>query len=248
MVDTNIFTVFNIPPYYFFAGIGLVFAFAFYILSIGFRHKPVDRNALILFASFIGLLGGAIGFGYLTGLCKTLFTGEPFRSIGIVFYGGLTGFVITFLVLQKIINKSIDKTILNIFAASIPLFHSFARVGCFFAGCCYGKTADTFICVDYILKGTTEVISVIPVQLIEAALNMILFFILWRILKKHPEKNILPIYLFTYAVFRFILEFLRGDSIRGMFGILSFSQIYSLIIILALIIIKIRGIKKHENI
>lgn len=253
MVDTNDFSVFGIAPYYFFAGIGLMLAFAYFILNISLLGKPVNRNAVILLISLIGLGAGAIGFGYLTKICIALYTRSPITNalsskVGIVFYGGLTGFILTFLILQKLINKVIDRTTINVFAVAIPLFHAFARVGCFFAGCCYGKKVDTFISVDYVLRGSTEVISVFPVQLAEASLNLILFFILWYILVKHPQKNILPIYLISYATYRFLLEFLRGDANRGVFGFLSFSQIYSLLIILAVSVTLFREDNKNETV
>lgn len=251
MIDTNHFAIFGISPYYFFTGLGLLFAFGFYILFISYSGKDVNKNAIILFLSFIGLFLGAVAFGYITNLCVALYNQIPLTEVlksgaGIVFYGGLTGFIITFVLLQKKFNKSIDKTVLNIFSTSIPLFHTFARIGCFFSGCCYGKNIDSFMSVDYILRGTTEAIRVFPVQLVEAGLNLVLFFVLCYILVKQPKRNILPVYLSTYATYRFILEFLRGDPKRGVFGLPSFSQIYSLLILLVLVILKFRGERKNE--
>ena len=250
MIDTNNFSVFGIAPYYFFAGLGLVFAFAFYILNVSFSGKNVNKHAIILFLSFIGLGIGAVAFGCLSKICIAIYTNSSILSafasgVGIVFYGGMTGFVFTFMLLQKKLNKTVDRTVVNILAVSIPLFHAFARVGCFFAGCCYGSELNTFISVNYILRGSSEIISVFPVQLVEAILNFVLFLVLWYILKKHSDKVILPIYLFSYAIYRFLLEFLRGDTYRGKFGLLSFSQIYSLLIIITIVLFRFRKDRKN---
>lgn len=63
-----------------------------------------------------------------------------------------------------------------------------------------------------------------PVQLYEAAFNLSLFFII-RYAYKHKKTDgtIIALYLLTYPVGRFCLEFLRGDD-RGMFMGLSVAQ------------------------
>lgn len=255
MIDTNTFLIFGIPPYYFFAGIGLVASFGFFIIYIAYLDKPVHKNGMIAFLSFIGLGIGASGFGYLTKICMALYTQSALPNFhelkaGIVFYGGLTSFVSSFILLQKLINKSLDRQIVNTMATAIPLFHAFARIGCFFAGCCYGKKLDTFISVNYIPLGKTEASPIFPVQLVESSVNFTLFFVLLYTLIRYPKKNLLKIYLLLYAVCRFFLEFLRGDDNRGVFGMLSFSQIYSVIIVFSLLIIevtgKFKGDKKNE--
>ena len=83
----------------------------------------------------------------------------------------------------------------------------------------------------------------LPVQLIEAGLNFICFGVLFYILLKHLKQvdnrksdnwkrgRLLGIYLLYYIVARFILEFFRGDAVRGGIGILSTSQIISILLI-----------------
>ena len=119
---------------------------------------------------------------------------------------------------------------MDIVAVCVPLFHCFARLGCFFAGCCYGELIDTPISVLY-KTAYLEAALRIPVQLIEVGANLIIFVICLAFLIKQilPQK-ILLLYLFLYAFVRFLDEFIRGDIMRGFVGIFSFSQIVSLII------------------
>ena len=77
-----------------------------------------------------------------------------------------------------------------------------------------------------------------PVQLVEAGCNLILFAILFLLYDKNKisEKNTFKVYLFSYAIIRFLSEFLRGDEYRGFVGLLSTSQFISVLIIIGLII------------
>lgn len=253
VVNTNNMLILGIPPYFFFVGIGAAVAISYYLLSLAKTNHSVNKNGVILLLSVIGLVIGAVFFGFLTKLAIALYNDIPinenyFSNLGIVFYGGLTGFVVTFICLQKIINKEINIEIINILAVTIPLFHCFARVGCFFAGCCYGKELDTFISINYIPADLNVAAPRIPVQLIEAGANLLIFVFLFILSKKQQKRNLLIWYLSIYAVCRFALEFIRGDAVRGEFGCLSFSQVYSLLIIAGICIFNIiRRVKHNES-
>lgn len=72
-----------------------------------------------------------------------------------------------------------------------------------------------------------------PVQLLEAALNLGLFFLLYYLLNKGKLKGgLFALYLGLYSVIRFLDEFLRGDAYRGFFLGLSTSQVISIILFL----------------
>ena len=71
----------------------------------------------------------------------------------------------------------------------------------------------------------------IPVQLIEALAEFILFAVLIMLDRRKEKVDLLKVYLLSYAVIRFIDEFLRGDEIRGMYWSLSTAQWISVIII-----------------
>ena len=144
---------------------------------------------------------------------------------GFVFYGGLFGVLFGLYRYSKKhgLNK---KSVNNMVTPAIPLFHFIGRIGCFLSGCCYGYKLSSDISLFGILT-----IDRFPTQIIEAVFNLLLFIIIVIFQKKKPQLSWLKIYLFSYAVFRFIIEFTRGDAIRGMLLGVSTSQIISIAII-----------------
>lgn len=150
---------------------------------------------------------------------------------GSVFYGGLFGAVgVCLLYIRRCKLPAADYT--DLAAAAIPLFHFFGRLGCFTSGCCYGIPWEHGITYYYALAEDANGIPRFPVQLVEAGINLLLFFCLHRLLKqKRFSGKLLPVYLTVYPVCRFCLEFLRGDAIRGFLGPLSTSQVISLLLL-----------------
>lgn len=152
---------------------------------------------------------------------------------GMTFLGGLCGGVIGFLIPYFIMRKNIKfdiKPILIIAPLCITVAHCIGRVGCFLAGCCYGKETSSWIGVDFPNDGLGKVI---PTQLIEAIFLLILSIALAVIILVTKFKYTFLIYLGTYSIFRFIIEFYRGDE-RGVAFALSPSQVWCIIIFLGL--------------
>lgn len=201
-----------------------------------------DSIVLLLFTAIGVLIGGHILYG-ITNIkyIPAIFTADSFSVFiervvavfgGSVFYGGLLGGMAASLITARVMKLNIP-VFADMVAVVIPLFHSFARVGCFLSGCCYGIESKFGITVH----GNTLVpevndVSRFPVQLLEAALNLILFFVLYCIYKRtlidpRLQGKIIFIYLISYSVIRFFDEFLRGDEIRGFIFGLSTSQFIS---------------------
>lgn len=151
---------------------------------------------------------------------------------GMVFYGGLIGFCLGGFIYLKHEKLNIE-TYSDIFAPLIPLFHAFGRIGCYLTGCCYGKEIETPLPFSAI-STDNGIIHRIPIQLIEAMQNIIIFTILMILLhkcKKLKYGNLILIYGTIYPICRFINEFFRGDyTERGYIGVLSTSQWISILI------------------
>ena len=165
---------------------------------------------------------------------------------GFIFYGGLA-VAILFILLGGKIHKLETFSILRKFIFMIPIMHAFGRVGCFFAGCCYGRPYKGFGAVTFPegSQGPTDV-SLFPVQLVEAILVLILAIVLlWLQIKKDFFYTI-ETYLLAYSVIRFGLEFLRYDAIRGEAFGLSTSQWISIAVFIGTIISIIYR-KKHVS-
>lgn len=153
---------------------------------------------------------------------------------GITYSGGLFGAIIAYLVAYYFIMRDDRHNIffyLDIVVLGLAIAHGFGRIGCFCGGCCYGKTVEphTFLSIYYPINDARTLWEwVLPTQLYEAAFLFVfalgLFFI---------KKNRTAWYLIGYNVFRFFLEYLRGDD-RGAspFGFLSPSQFMSIIMLL----------------
>lgn len=146
---------------------------------------------------------------------------------GIVFYGGMLGALLGVVVSAKIWKMS-SYEIMDMAAPAIPLFHFWARLGCLFAGCCYGIPWQWGI----VIQDSPTVIR-FPVQFFESVCNLAIFISILLVERRRGtyEGNLL-IYFLSYAICRFALEFFRGDMVRGIWAIgLSTAQIISLLII-----------------
>lgn len=160
---------------------------------------------------------------------------------GVTFSGGLIGGLVVYFVGYWFLFKKERYHIfyyLDIIITGVVITHAFGRIGCFLAGCCYGKETTSWLGMVY--PTDNGMLKVYPTQLFEAGFLVILFLILFFVVK----KNQLRYYLVSYGVFRFILEYFRGDS-RGatVFGILSPSQFLSVFMVIAGILLFIFGDK-----
>ncbi|MDO4543199.1 MAG: prolipoprotein diacylglyceryl transferase [Clostridia bacterium] len=191
--------------------------------------------------SFLGLILGAKLFGAISyAPYYYKYVGSDFWDMvsksGIVFYGGLIGYLLSLALLLPRLVKPDCRTAFDITAVTIPLFHCIARVGCFFGGCCYGLPYDGALCVRVISHGVES--THFPIMLVESGFNLLLFIALLILLFKSKRLlgKLTYVYLLFYSVFRFIIEFFRGDEMRGVFGPFSFSQYISLGILVFLVI------------
>lgn len=166
---------------------------------------------------------------------KTLWSSLTAAFNGMVFYGGFIGSVAAVWLYTRL-SKALSRPFaFDLLAIATPLFHAFGRIGCFLGGCCYGIPCSWGITIHRNpvlpeLNGVTR----FPVQLIEAGCNLIIFAILYFLFR--PKEKRLPLlvsYIFLYAPVRFVLEFFRGDQIRGFLFGLSTSQWISLVLLAA---------------
>jgi len=209
---------YSFPMYSVMAFFGVVFALTVALVkhkAFGLRKRDVLR--IVTFA-VMGAIAGAKLFSVIGQIVKHgsephFWTAEHFFHIlgaGGVFYGGLLGALGLAMLRAKIGHIEI-KNVLDMGAYIGLAFQSLGRIGCYCAGCCYGiELADG---------------SRFPVQLVEAGFcfTALLAFLIVRPERRWPDIPLFPVYLITYSVGRFALEFFRGDANRGVW-ILSTSQ------------------------
>lgn len=232
---------------------GLVGVFA--MLPFGMRAAKKDglddNQMLAMFCySFIGIIaGGHLMFG-ITQLDKIILLIRNIDTVhgvkevfgylsvlfgGSVYYGGLTGVLLIGYLFCKARKLETGKYF-DIGAMSICLFHFFGRIGCFLGGCCYGIEWEYGVTYHHSPVEACNGVPRFPVQLVEAILNLILLFVLYYCHKNgFFKKRLMAVYCLVYPVYRFILEYYRADEYRGFLGVLSTSQIISLIYIVVTI-------------
>ena len=168
---------------------------------------------------------------------------------GMVFYGGMLGGIAGLYVACRFSQFGHANVMYDMYAVCIPLFHFFGRIGCFLGGCCYGiESHFGFTVHGNTLNPSVNDVNRFPVQLVEAACNLIIFIVLFILHRKNKFQNrLLIVYFFTYPVVRFILEFFRGDEIRGFLFGLSTSQIISILLFVFAVIFTAFDLKRNAK-
>lgn len=201
---------------------------------------------LFLKMLFFCIIGGIVGSKILFAITQIPWLVDNFSvknllllipQSGFVFYGGLFGVIFTLQFFSRK-DKELRCRIFRLCVPGMPLFHAFGRVGCFLAGCCYGKELVNDLTIG------PFVLTQIPVQIIEAFAELLLFIVIMIIDMKKKDVDLLAVYLVMYAVIRFIDEFLRGDEVRGVYFGVSTAQWISIIII---VVYFIRYIKMRRK-
>ncbi len=201
--------------------------FAAAALLLAFRVKkygvaPINAIQLCIFSA-IGMLIGSRLLFVITKI-PDLFSGTAaFTSVlffgGFVFYGGLFG-ALSAVKIYSVVRRIDVGQLYNMLTPCFLLFHSFGRVGCFLSGCCYGIEFP----VGFEMLTSPGVIR-FPVQLAESFCDILIFSaVLILEHRKGKRTDLLAVYMICYAVCRFLLEFLRGDEVRGYFLCFSTSQ------------------------
>ncbi|MGI6152721.1 MAG: prolipoprotein diacylglyceryl transferase [Christensenellaceae bacterium] len=231
----------EIPSYAFFIMIGYVAG----LLVALVRHRPAelqlsDTFFAYIFAGIGAFLGGKLFFA-IQGIPQFLALREQygisffdyFLAGGLVYYGACIGVVAMMFLYAKLYKVPAFK-IVDTLIVSLPLAQAFGRVGCFMTGCCYGIPSQTLGVYFTASEVAPHGEPLLPIQLIEAAACLALFFVMLKMGRK-PRKDghMLGIYLLGYGIIRFVDEFFRYDAIRGIAAGLSTSQWISIIAIAA---------------
>lgn len=191
---------------------------------------------------FLGCFIGSKGLYIVTianNIDWTNMTTENFNLImqgGFVFLGGLI-FGILAVILAGKIHKIDSLMYIKVFITLVPLGHAFGRIGCFFAGCCYGIPYDGPFAVVFPTGGIAPSgIPLFPVQLVESVCLLVIFIICMIVLKTKQTKFTIETYIISYSIVRFTLEFYRYDEYRGIYFGFSTSQWLCMILFTACII------------
>ena len=218
------------------------------------KKNGLDPEAIVDIGIY-GVIGGFVGAKILYVIVEfKTFIKDPksvLGSEGFVVYGGIIAGFLTAIVYCRI-KKLYFLEYFDLAVASISMAQGFGRIGCFLAGCCYGRETTSRFGVVFPEGGLAPAgVKLIPTQLISSGadfLNMAFLMIIaakfsyTAVMKRKADGketagkhmaagNIGFLYCITYGLGRFAIEFLRNDY-RGEVGIFSTSQFISLFIVL----------------
>ena len=236
--------------------LGIVCCFVFLYLAMRFLGFNEEARDKILVIGFFGT-----GFGIFSAmLFQSVYNyianpSAGFKLGGMTFIGGLIGGVASFLavwniyvyaiapkakskLLQNNMNAGLSDA-LTIIPIGICIAHAFGRLGCFFGGCCYGHETDAwygmYVAQTYYPDTNTVVVGdmVVPTQLFEMLFLFALAAVLALLFFKWKFKYNFAVYAIAYGIWRFLIEFVRGDE-RGQFlgTALYPSQFWSIIMVI----------------
>ena len=231
----------------FIVGILACFIYTYFAMKkSGYSSTAIDTILVIgILAIMMGVFSAALFQAFYN-----LIAGNGFTFQGMTFIGGLIGGVITFLgiyflyvyvINPRLKEKNFFKSdmnkgvwyLLRIAPVSITLAHAFGRLGCLFAGCCHGHVTTEW----YGIYNAEVGAKTIPIQLYEAiflfgisALMIVLLFVF-------NFKYNMSLYLVSYGIWRFVIEYFRDDYRGNFIPGLSPSQFWSIIMVILGVII-----------
>lgn len=224
-------------------GYGLMIGIGFLccVLMGIYRAKKydMDQNAAVDIA-LLGVFFGFIGAKVLYIIVEfDWFIRDPLAvlgSEGFVVYGGIISGVAAAIIYCRR-RRLVFLEYFDLLAPSISVAQGFGRIGCFLAGCCYGRETGSFLGVTFPEGSIAPAgVSLLPTQLFSAAGNFVIMgFLIWFYRRRKHTGDVGAMYLLLYSVGRFIIEFFRADE-RGAVAFLSTSQFISIFIAAAAIL------------
>ena len=208
-----------------------------------YRGKRRGYDAeVITDISFYGIIGGVIGAKLLYFITEAQSIIQKPSAIlemlsgGFVVYGAILGGIIGAYIYCKVKKLDFLKHF-DLLVPSLALAQGIGRIGCLFAGCCYGRATNSAIGIIfsrslYAPKG----IKIYPTQIISSLGDFLIAIILLVFARtKRKDGQVAGLYMVLYSIGRFFIEFLRDDP-RGKIGMLSTSQFICIFILIGGII------------
>ena len=237
----------GIYPYGLCMGLGIILCFVFLLFTMWKKKFNESASDAIV---IIGIFGTGFGiFAAMLFQATYNYIANPAKgfdiSSGMTFIGGLIGGVASFLGVYflymyvirprtkiKFLNKPMNATLtdaLPFIPIGICIAHAFGRLGCFFAGCCYGMETDAWYGIACSSAGPEKVI---PTQLFEMIFLLVLAGVMAFLYFKHRFNYNFSVYMISYGVWRFLIEFVRDDSRGELVGTaITPSQFWSILMV-----------------
>ena len=213
-------------------GLGIAICFVVYFLYFIKKLKKERNEILDLTLCLLVAVGFGVIFAILfQNIYNFIQNPKEYKwEWSLTFIGGLLGGVAAFFVMYFVYylkrHKGILRDLLIVAPGCITLAHAIGRIGCLMDGCCYGRPTDAWYGIYFENLGYKAV----PLQLYESIFLFILSGILIFLAFKYEFLYTMPIYMFSYSIWRFIIEFYRDDDRGAFIGSLSPSQFWCVIL------------------
>ncbi len=227
-----------VPGYITMLVIGSLFAAVLMVDAARRAGFMRSRTLSVLMIAYLGGLVGASMVPLLQALAALALEGKLSMRSGLAAYGGMIGGVTAAALalhrLREPIVPFLDAT-----APAMGLAYFFARLGCFLAGCDYGKPTHLALGVHFpegslafrdhlsrglLPAGATSSLAVHPTQLYSSFAGLALFLAVSSLPMRGDGRRLVA-FVLGYATLRFAIELLRGDEARGALGPFSTSQL-----------------------
>lgn len=248
-----LFSLFGLNIYGYGTMIAIGIISAFVLLHFRAPKRGYDEDSLLnmtILAIILGVIGGKLVF-IITVLGDVVSNPSLiFKNIsnGFVFYGAVAAGILGVFIYCRRKKWNLLRT-LDLAAPCVSLAQGFGRIGCFLAGCCYGKPTTLPIGVKFLSSslGPSDT-YVLPTEIFSSIFDFLLtIFLLWFDKKERKDGRVFSMYIMLYAVGRFIIEIFRGDP-RGNVGFLSTSQFIAIIALVFGLFVYNKDKLKHHDI
>ncbi|MDE7310587.1 MAG: prolipoprotein diacylglyceryl transferase [Eubacterium sp.] len=228
--------------------IGIGFVAAYLSCCARARKKSLSEDIVwgILLCAILGAVVGTRLLYYIVSIPQIL--ADPsilwnFKN-GYVVYGGIIfGVLFGYIYCKK--KKVSFLQYFDLVMPSVSLAQGFGRIGCFFAGCCYGQQTDSWFHIIYTHSDfAPNHVPLVPTQLLSSAGNFIIAGILfWYSSNTKKDGTVGAMYMILYSIGRFVIEIFRNDF-RGEWGGWSTSQLISAAVLVFGILLMAALLKK----
>jgi phosphatidylglycerol:prolipoprotein diacylglycerol transferase len=218
----KLFTIgsFSVPTYGVLVALGFLVGLAITLRLAKRSHLPSEPLTNLAIYCALGGIAGAKLFMFLFDWQyywqnpSEIFSLSTLQAAG-VFHGGfLAALVVAILYIRR--QQLPPLLTVDCFAPGIAIGHAIGRIGCFAAGCCWGRECNLPWAVRFHTDEAAPVplnVPLHPAQLYESGANIIIFIILYRMFHRaHRPGEIFGWYLVLYSTARFIVEFYRNHE------------------------------------
>ncbi|MFH1414759.1 MAG: prolipoprotein diacylglyceryl transferase [Elusimicrobiota bacterium] len=244
----------TLHTYGFFVAAGIIAGFQVSLKNARYRSLPAEYINQIFTGIVVCGLAGARAAYVILSFNEYIHT--PLRILmfwegGLVFAGSFIGSALWILYSSHRSGYELW-SVVDVLAPGIALGHAVGRIGCFFAGCCYGKPTDLFTGIKFSDPRSLAYpldVPLHPTQIYSSVFMFILSAVLYLKLKdgKTPNSGVFSLYLTAYGIFRVLIEFLRGDYRGTTLTGLTMTQWLALLCIAAGIYLMKKGVRTGKN-